>query len=247
MQTNIISATGQSFTPRVVLFDMDGVLYDSMPNQVVAWTRAMASFGIVFTPEDPYITEGTRGVDTIRRFVLEQQGRDISEEEAKDMYAVKARMFKALPEAPQMPGALDLMRVIDSMGIHIGVVTGSAQIGLIDRIVRDYGSYVSQENIVTALDLKRGKRNPDPYLAGMAKMADVVGRPARPSEVVVVENAPLGVRSGHASGAFTIAVNTGPLADNLLLDEGADALYHSMAELAEGWKALHDSMTGGAG
>ena len=52
----------QPFTPKVVLFDMDGVLYDSMPNHAKAWQRAMAEFGIHFTAEDSYATEGgTRG------------------------------------------------------------------------------------------------------------------------------------------------------------------------------------------
>jgi len=50
--------------PKVVLFDMDGVLYDSMPNHGVAWQRAMKEFGIHFTLEDSYATEGARGVDS---------------------------------------------------------------------------------------------------------------------------------------------------------------------------------------
>ena len=33
-------------SPKVVLFDMDGVLYDSMPNHAIAWQRAMQKFGI---------------------------------------------------------------------------------------------------------------------------------------------------------------------------------------------------------
>ena len=64
----------QPFTPKVVLFDMDGVLYDSMPNHAKAWQRAMAEFGIHFTAEDSYATEGARGVDTVRRYAKEQLG-----------------------------------------------------------------------------------------------------------------------------------------------------------------------------
>ena len=37
------------FCPKAVLFDMDGVLYDSMPNHAVAWQRSMAGFGIKMT------------------------------------------------------------------------------------------------------------------------------------------------------------------------------------------------------
>ena len=38
------------FAPKAVLFDMDGVLYDSMPNHAVAWQQSMAQFDIHMTP-----------------------------------------------------------------------------------------------------------------------------------------------------------------------------------------------------
>ena len=44
---NITNKATQPFTPKVVLFDMDGVLYDSMPNHAKAWQRAMAEFGTI--------------------------------------------------------------------------------------------------------------------------------------------------------------------------------------------------------
>ena len=61
----------EAFCPKAVLFDMDGVLYNSMPNHAVAWQQSMAKFGIVMTREDAYATEGQRGVDTIRPYVDE--------------------------------------------------------------------------------------------------------------------------------------------------------------------------------
>ena len=48
----------------------------------------------------------------------------------------------------------------------------------------------------------------------------------------MVENAPLGIRAAVAAGIFTIAVNTGPLSDDILLAEKPNLLYHSMTELA---------------
>ena len=74
-----------SFQPRAVLFDMDGVLYDSMPNHARCWQEAMAKFGLKMTAADVYATEGMRGVETIRLMVKAQQGRDISEDEAQMM------------------------------------------------------------------------------------------------------------------------------------------------------------------
>jgi beta-phosphoglucomutase-like phosphatase (HAD superfamily) len=47
----------------------------------------------------------------------------------------------------------------------------------------------------------------------------------------VIENAPLGVRAGKAAGLYTIAVNTGPLPDEMLQREGADQVFPDMDAL----------------
>ena len=169
-QQNISSLVGTSLSvPQVVLFDMDGVLYDSMPNHGVAWQRAMKEFGIHFTLEDSYATEGARGVDTIRKYAKAQLGKELSEEEAQRMYDVKAAYFHEMPEAKIFDGVIDLMQKIKESGLKIGIVTGSAQLPLIERVTRDFGDFVSADQITTAYDVKRGKPNPDPYLMGLQK------------------------------------------------------------------------------
>ena len=155
--------------PKVVLFDMDGVLYDSMPNHGIAWQRAMKEFGIHFTLEDSYATEGARGVDTIRKYSKAQLGKELSEDEAQRIYNVKAHYFHEMPEAKVFDGVIDLMRKIKESGLKIGIVTGSAQLPLIERVTRDFGEFVSKDQITTAYDVKRGKPNPDPYLMGLQK------------------------------------------------------------------------------
>ena len=56
---------------------------------------------------------------------------------------------------------------------------------------------------------------------------------------MVVENAPLGVRAAVAAHCFTIAVNTGPLPDEMLLGEGADLLFPNMPELSRSWHKVY--------
>lgn len=221
------------FSPKAVLFDMDGVLYDSMPNHAVAWQESMKTFGIEMTAEDAYATEGARGIDTIKMMVRKQQGRDISLEEAQRMYDEKTRLFHLMPESIIMPGILDLMEKIHEEGWQIGVVTGSGQRPLIERLLRDFNKYLDESRIVTAYDVKRGKPNPDPYLMGLEK----AGR-LNPWEAIVVENAPLGVHAGVAARIFTIAVNTGPLHDDALKREGANLVFPTMPALAEQWEHL---------
>lgn len=129
------------FDPKCVLFDMDGVLYDSMRNHAAAWQEAMAQFDIHFTAADSYATEGARGVDTIRHFVRKQQGREIDEAEAQRMYDVKADLFHRMPTAEIFPGVLDIMQKIQSSGLTIGVVTGSGQRPLIKRLLSDFQGF----------------------------------------------------------------------------------------------------------
>lgn len=223
----------EALCPKAVLFDMDGVLYDSMPNHAVAWQRSMATFGIEMTASDAYATEGARGVDTIRMMVKKQQERDIDEQEAQRMYDEKTRQFHLMPEAPIMPGVLELMKQIKDCGLQIGVVTGSGQRPLIQRLLNDFKNYLDEEHITTAYDVKRGKPNPDPYLAGLKKAGNL-----KSYEAIVVENAPLGVRAGVAAKIFTVAVNTGPLPDESLIKEGANLLFADMPSFNLQWNHL---------
>jgi HAD superfamily hydrolase (TIGR01509 family) len=216
----------EALCPKAVLFDMDGVLYDSMPNHAIAWEQSMKEYGIVMTHEDAYATEGQRGVDTIRQMVKQQQGRDISEEEAQEMYNLKTHIFHEMKKPPMMPGALELMQKIHDNHLTIGVVTGSGQRPLIARLLHDYGDFVDDAHIVTAYDIKKGKPHPDPYLMGLQKAGNL-----KPWEAFVVENAPLGIRAGVAARIFTIAVNTGNLPSELLMNEGANLLMDSMEQL----------------
>lgn len=211
---------------KVFLFDMDGVLYDSMPNHAVAWQKSMAQFGIRMTADDAYATEGSRGIDTIRMMVKEQRGEDITLDEAQRMYDVKTEIFHSMPTARIFPYVMDVMEKLKEQGIQIGVVTGSGQRPLIQRLLDDFGNFLDEDHIVSAYDVERGKPFPDPYLMGLKKAGNLL-----PEEGVVVENAPLGVKAGVAAGIYTIAINSGPLPDSILLNEGADVLYHNMGEL----------------
>jgi beta-phosphoglucomutase-like phosphatase (HAD superfamily) len=125
-----------------------------------------------------------------------------------------------------MPYMPLLMKELTRMGIENWVVTGSAQNILIDRIETDYSGSLSRERMVTAHDVKIGKPHPEPYLIALEKSG------FKKNEVMVIENAPLGVQSGKAAGLFTIGLNSGPLDPKVLLDSGADLLFHNSRELA---------------
>jgi beta-phosphoglucomutase-like phosphatase (HAD superfamily) len=132
-----------------------------------------------------------------------------------------------------MTGIPKLMAQIHAGGLQIGVVTGSGQRPLIDRLLKDFGNYLDINHITTAYDVKRGKPAPDPYLMGLEKAGHL-----QPWQAIVVENAPLGVRAGVAAQIFTIAVNTGPLPNQALMQEGANLIFNRMTDLSNDWKMI---------
>lgn len=192
----------------------------------------MERFGMHMTPHDVYLNEGATGHDTVVRISLRDRGYEASEQEIDDIYGYKAELFRSMPEARVMPGSQDVFRRASAAGLKILIVTGSGQKNLIERVQKDFEGFITRDRMVTAFEVKRGKPYPDPYLKGL----EIAGVPA--SEAVVVENAPLGIRAAVAAGIDTIAVNTGPLEDEILLAEKPVLLLHSMQELADNLENL---------
>ena len=144
-------------------------------------------------------------------------------------------MFNSYPEAKPMPGAGEVLQKVKKDGLIPMVVTGSGQLSLLERLEHNYPGMFHKELMVTAFDVKYCKPNPEPYLMALKKGG------IKADEAVVVENAPLGVEAGHNAGIFTIAVNTGPLNGQVLLDAGADLLFPSMQALNDTWDMMTEN------
>lgn len=220
------------FSPKAVLFDMDGVLYDSMRFHAKAWHKSMKQYGIDMSEEEAYEHEGMRGVETIREIALQQPGKEHLAEKAEEIYKLKSALFASYGEPAKMKGVEDLMLQMKADGMTICVVTGSGQHSLLDRLEADFPGLLHRELMVTCFDVNEGKPKPYPYLQGLRKCG------VEPWEAIVVENAPLGVQAGVAAEIFTVAVNTGPLHDDKLLEKGASLLYHTMDEFHQDWETL---------
>ena len=213
---------------KAVFFDMDGVLYDSMPNHVQAWCDTLSTWGLYAKPEDIYLMEGRTGATTIDIIINKNWGRDATQEEKESIYSQKAQRFVELnTHSKPMPGALEVLEKVKQLGLKRVVVTGSGQPTLFNNLDTHFPGFFETGWMVTAYDVQFGKPHPEPYLMGLKK-ANV-----KPHEAIVIENAPLGIESAVAAGIFTIAVNTGPLPDDVLLKAGANTLFPSMNALAE--------------
>jgi HAD superfamily hydrolase (TIGR01509 family) len=221
---------------KAVLFDMDGVLYDSMPNHAKAWSTAVTEFGLSMSPHEAYLHEGRTGHGTINILAQRHWGRNATTEEMERIYAAKSALFNTCPEPQPMPGAAQLLQSIRSLGLTIVLVTGSAQHSLLTRLAHDFPGIFSAERMVTAFDVKHGKPHPEPYLMGLEKAG------VSASEAVVIENAPLGVEAAHSAGIYTIAVNTGPLSPKVLLDAGADIVLPREGGFAQALEIINGGL-----
>lgn len=217
---------------KAVLFDMDGVLFNSMPYHAEAWHKIMKQHGYNLSKEEAYMHEGRTGAGTINLICQRQYGRDASPEEIETIYKEKSAEFAKYPEPDPIAGVWELLQKVKAQGLTAMVVTGSGQLSLINRLDHHFPGVFSRELMVTAYDVKHGKPNPEPYLMALEKGGFTN------KEAIVIENAPLGVEAGVAANLFTIAVNTGPLPNNALLDAGANALYPTMQALCDNWDTL---------
>lgn len=217
------------FDLKAVLFDMDGVLYDSMPAHAESWQQTMEEFGYTSTePLEFYYHEGRIGSSTINIITEREFGCKATAEEFQKIYNRKSELFAQYNQGEIIPGIKEIIKFVKSQELKPVLVTGSGQPSLLDRLDTHFPGVFTPETMVTAFDVEHGKPDPQPYLMGLQK-----GGNLKPNQAIVIENAPLGIESAVAAGIFTIAVNTGPLPDSVLADAGASIVLHSMEELLE--------------
>lgn len=88
----------ESIQLKSVLFDMDGVLFDSMPYHAEAWHKTMKAHGLNLSREEAYMHEGRTGAGTINIVCQRQLGRDATQEEIESILSRKEhRIQQASP------------------------------------------------------------------------------------------------------------------------------------------------------
>ena len=212
--------------PFAALIDMDGTLYDSMPGHARAWMKVMAQIGVDVSEEEFFLYEGCTGAAVIDMLIRRRFGRPATDTEKVELYRLKTAYFAQQPPVPVMPGARQLVDTLRGNGVSTVLVTGSGQGSLLARLEEDFPGAFPPDMRVTSADVSRGKPHPEPYLKGL-ELAGVTA-----DRAIVIDNAPLGTRSGHAAGIFTVGVVTGPVPRAELLANGADIVFDSMEQCA---------------
>ena len=141
---------------RAVLFDMDGVLFNSMPYHAEAWSQVMSDAGYTFSKEDVYMNEGRTGADTINTASIAQFGHPSTPEEIDRLCKAKCDIFATYPPTPRMEGALELVLKVKELGLTPMIVTGSGTPTLLNKIESNFPGLFNTSHIVTSFNVKRG-------------------------------------------------------------------------------------------
>ena len=119
-----------------------------------------------------------------------------------------------------LPGARELL---DSLPPDRWTIATSCTRALAEVRLRAAGLPIPK-NMITSTDVKIGKPDPEPYLKAAAKLGFA------PSDCIVVEDAPAGVRAGKAAGARVIAFLT-TMQRRDLENAGADWILQNCTEI----------------
>lgn len=193
--------------PRGLAFDLDGTLMDSMDYHAESWRQAWAAYGLNAPIEWFYLWEGIIGREVVP-MVLERLNATLAPGDAENVYRQKQAYFDATFRPQAIPGTDTLYRVVERLGCPLAVVTGSDH-ATADRLLQAIGFDGVVTTVIGGDDVPRGKPAPDPYLLA----AERLGIP--PTHMLVLENAPEGIRSARAAGMLCVAVATTISADDL--------------------------------
>jgi sugar-phosphatase len=110
-----------------------------------------------------------------------------------------------------LPGARELLM---SLPANRWTIVTSSTRPLAEVRLKAAGLSIPQK-LITSSDVVNGKPHPEPYI----KAANTLGYP--PSDCVVIEDVPTGIRAGKAAGARVVAFRT-TVNDQELRSAGAD-------------------------
>ena len=99
IQNYLIKHNAACIDPKAALIDMDGVLFNSMPNHARAWNEAMKRYGFNLSCEEAYMHEGRTGAATINIVSQRERGKDATPEEIEEIYRTKTEIFNSYPKA----------------------------------------------------------------------------------------------------------------------------------------------------
>ncbi|MCZ7582942.1 MAG: HAD family phosphatase [Deltaproteobacteria bacterium] len=171
-----------------VIFDVDGVLIDTMGYHADAWVRAGQELGVEVDEEEVYRREGEPGLKTAKDF-MRIAGMMSTKARARAFVGKKEEVYQQIAAQPRVfPNATQLLDALEQCGMLLAFVTGTSREEIRRTLPPVFEPYFKTS--VCGDEVMRGKPNPEPYMAAMRTLG------TNPRETLVIENAPYGIRSG---------------------------------------------------
>ena len=186
---------------RGVIFDLDGVLVDSMPSHSLAWVQAFRDVaGIEVERRIFYVLEGMRGSELVEKILATYAGAERSL--GQQIMMEKDRIFREMERPKIFDGVREMIRELDCAK---AVVSGSNRHD-VESFLGELGGSEIFDIMVTGDDISRGKPDPLAFTTALARLR------LEPSHAVVVENSPLGAKAACKAGITCyVVLNNTPL------------------------------------
>ncbi|KAL2832154.1 HAD-like domain-containing protein [Aspergillus cavernicola] len=211
------SAPPQTLTFDGLLSDFDGTIIDSTDAIVKHWHKIGAELGV--DPRTILATShGRRSIDVMQLY-------DPKKANWEYVSFVEGLIPKEYgSDAVEIPGARSFLSALEESGASWGVVTSGTR-ALIDGWLGVLG-LPHPKMLVVAEDVELGKPDPRCYLLGRKKLGL-----EHSSSLVVLEDAPSGIRAGKAAGFQVIALTTTHSLEQLQ-EAGADVIVEDLRSIS---------------
>ena len=182
---------------KACLFDLDGTLVDSMWMWPSIDREYLSKFGIDYVKGIDKDIEGMSFTNTALYF-KERFGLKDSIEKIKADWE-EMSVYKYTHEVKPKKGAIEFLKDLKAKNIKTGIATSNGR-AMVNAVVKSLGLDEYIDYIITSCEVKNSKPAPDIYL----KLMDIFE--VKPSECLVFEDIPAGIKAGKKAGAITFAM-----------------------------------------
>ncbi|MEQ8242545.1 MAG: beta-phosphoglucomutase [Fulvivirga sp.] len=186
--------------PKACIFDLDGVIVDTVPAHYVAWKAMADELNIPFSEEDNEHLKGLSRTESMLK-ILELGNVTKSENEIADYTTRKNNIYVEIISkmTPQdiLPGVLDFIQQLKDNGIATAIGSSSKNT---PTILKAVGLDTTFDAIVDGNQVTHSKPDPEVFLKGAAKLG------IKPEECVVLEDAISGVEAAKRGGMKCVGV-----------------------------------------
>ncbi|XP_039255295.2 pseudouridine-5'-phosphatase-like [Styela clava] len=209
-----------------IIFDMDGVLLNTEDLYTEVYQRLCAKYGKVYDWSIKLPIMGKKP-HVAAAYVIETLGLPITVDEWLGL--LKAEMPKVFPSAKLLPGVEKLVKHFKHHNIPIAICTGSGTDGFSLKSTNHKDFFSLFEHITLCgddPDVKYGKPHPDAYIVSNSRFQPT---PPSPDKVLVIEDAPNGVKAAVAAGMQVVMVPDPNIPEEY--HEGATLVLNSLCDL----------------